>query len=63
MAKAILVSILLVSVALPVACARDGDPRRGLRRLLASLAAFCVLYLALVTLVYARLNVPEGITR
>lgn len=59
MAQAILASILLATVLLPVLAARDPDPRRGLGRVLQGFAVACVLYLAAVLLVYARFFPPE----
>ena len=55
MAQLLLTSILVATVVVPVLAAGDGDPRRGLRKALLYTAAFNVVYLGLVTLVFPRL--------
>ncbi len=59
MGNAILISIVAVTIVLPLACARDRSRRRGLKRVVAFLLAFGLLYVVLVTRVFARLYVPE----
>ena len=58
MGKAILISILVASVALPALGARDRNGARGLKRTLLLLLVFNVFYVALLLLVYAPSHVP-----
>jgi hypothetical protein len=57
--KLILASILIATIAAPVLGAGDADPRRGLKRTLLFLLLFNVVWLAMLTLVYARFYEPE----
>ncbi len=59
MGKLILGSILIATVAAPVAGARAPTPRRGLGRALLALLLFDVVWVALLTLVYATHYKPE----
>jgi hypothetical protein len=54
MGKAILISIVIGLIALPILAARDPNPRRGLKRALAGLAAFTILYAFLLAFVLPR---------
>lgn len=51
----LLLSIVFAAVGLPIAAARDPDPRRGLRRTLLRLFAFHVVYLFSVLYLWSRL--------
>ncbi|AHG87663.1 hypothetical protein J421_0126 [Gemmatirosa kalamazoonensis] len=55
MRKLILMSILLVSVGLPMVAARDRMALRGLRRTVVGFAAFVAIYVFLLVLVLPRL--------
>lgn len=59
MGKLILISVLVVTVAAPVLGSADPSPRRGLGRTLAILLAFNVIWLLLLTLIYATSYKPE----
>ncbi len=56
----LLLSILVVTVAVPALAARDANRRRGLWRMLLFLLLFDAAYLAYVTLGHASLFVPAG---
>jgi hypothetical protein len=51
----LLMSILIMSVALPMVAARDRSAVRGFRRLVVWMAAFNVLYLIGLLYIYPRL--------
>lgn len=53
-----MMSILIATVAIPAAAARDPSPRRGVRRMLLGLLAFDALYLAYVALLHAGWHAP-----
>jgi hypothetical protein len=53
--KALLMSILVATIALPANLARDPRPLRGLQRTLFWMAAFEVLYVLALVFVYPRL--------
>lgn len=55
MAKFLLMSVVLATVAIPAVTARDPMPRRGLRRTIVGLMAFNVLYAFLVIFVYPQI--------
>jgi hypothetical protein len=55
MAKVILVSILVATIAIPMRAARDPSPARGLVRAALWFAVFDVLYLLATVYVYPRL--------
>jgi len=55
MGKLLLASVLLATVAIPVAAARDPDPRRGLERALWQTLLFDAAYALAVLFVYPRL--------
>ena len=55
MAKLLLVSVLIASVAIPALAARDPDPRRGLKRALWQTLLFDTLYALAVLYVYPRI--------
>jgi hypothetical protein len=54
MAQAILLSLLVATIALPVRAAREKNPRKGLRRAIVSVAVFNAIYLLLLIFVYGR---------
>ena len=58
MVKLILISVLMVTVTLPLLAAREPNGRRGFKRMLLGLLLFNLFYAALVTLVVTR-YVPE----
>ncbi|MDQ2644210.1 MAG: hypothetical protein M3020_10370 [Myxococcota bacterium] len=55
MAKLLLMSVVLVTAALPAFTARDPQERRGLGRAILGLVAFNLVYAALVAVVYPRI--------
>jgi hypothetical protein len=55
MQKFLLASILFANLAIPIWASREGNPRRGLKKAVASMLAFDVLYLAALLLIYPRL--------
>jgi hypothetical protein len=55
MAKLLLLSVVLMSVWLPVMTARDSNPRRGLRRMVHGLVLFNIFYVFAVLVIYPRL--------
>jgi predicted membrane channel-forming protein YqfA (hemolysin III family) len=55
MQKLILLSILVITVAVPVIAARDANPRRGLRKALSWTAVGVVTYTLAVVFIYPRL--------
>lgn len=59
MGKIVLMSLILGTVAIPVLCARDRNPRRGLKRLL---LFFCLGIVAYVEFVL-RLYIPANLER
>lgn len=59
MAKGILMSILLVTIAAPVLAARERSARRGFTHLVLVMFLFSIVYVLLVTQVYAKYWVPE----
>jgi hypothetical protein len=59
MGKLILISVLVATVAAPVLGSADPSPRRGLGRTLAFLMVFNVIWLLLLTLIYATFHKPE----
>ena len=59
MKSALLLSVLVATVAIPVMVARDANPMRGLRRMLLLLLAFNALYVAYLTLVHPVAFVPK----
>jgi hypothetical protein len=56
MQKLLLNSILVATIAIPAMCARDRNPRRGLRRAIFYTAAFDLAYLVGVLFIYPRLH-------
>jgi hypothetical protein len=54
-----MMSILLFTVAVPVVAARDGNGRRGARRMLLGLLAVNALYLAYVSVIHVAVTVPQ----
>jgi hypothetical protein len=54
----LLMSVLLMSFALPAALARDANPRRAVKRLLVLLLVTNAIYLAYLTLVHPETYVP-----
>ena len=59
MKSALLLSVLVATLAIPVLVARDPEPGRAVRRMLALLLAFNALYVAYVTMVHPVLFVPH----
>lgn len=55
MAKLILGSVLVASIAIPALAARDPNPRRGLKRALWQTLIFDTLYALAVLFVYPRI--------
>ncbi|MEP7347224.1 MAG: hypothetical protein ABI877_18275 [Gemmatimonadaceae bacterium] len=56
LAKLLLMSILIATVALPLLAAHDPVPRRALRRVVVWLAAFNVCYLLAILYVLPRVS-------
>jgi hypothetical protein len=54
----LLMSVLLMSFALPAVLARDANPRRAVKRLLVLLLVTNAIYLAYLTLVHPETYVP-----
>lgn len=59
MGKALLLSVLVATVAIPALGASDPKPRRGLRWVLAVLLVFHVVYVGAVAFIHAPNNIPE----
>jgi hypothetical protein len=59
MDKLVMMSILVATVAGPVAFARDASPIRGLKRTLLFMFVFQLLYVAYVTVVHTTYHVPQ----
>ncbi len=55
MGKAILFSILVATIAVPMRAARDPSPVQGLRRAIVWMAGFNLLYLIAFIYIYPRL--------
>jgi hypothetical protein len=53
--KLLLISILLVTIILPIAAANDPDPRRGLRRTVVGFCVFMCLWVFSLLFIYPRL--------
>ncbi len=58
MGKAIVISLILVSMIAPGVAARDRNGGRGLRRMLATLLVFTVVYALYLFYVHAPSHVP-----
>jgi hypothetical protein len=58
MGSAILISMIIATVAAPTIAARDPSPRRGLKRTLLFVAVFDLVWVALVVFVFTGF-VPE----
>ena len=56
MSKAITLSILLAMFWIPIACARDPKPHRGLRKTTRWFSAYCLIYVVFVLYVAPRLG-------
>jgi hypothetical protein len=54
----LLISVLLAGLAIPIAAARDANPRRGVRRMFVLLLAFNVAYVVYLTFLHVRWFVP-----
>lgn len=54
MARPLLLSVLLATLALPLLAAREPDARRGLQKLLARMGAFAIFYWLVVMFVTPR---------
>lgn len=59
MKSLLLISVVFAAIAIPLLSARDPNPGRGLRRMMAMFFAFNALYLAYLILVHTRLFVPH----
>jgi hypothetical protein len=55
----LLLSVLLAAIGIPALGARDPNPRRGLRRVLAALLVANALYVAYLTQLHPVLFVPS----
>ena len=55
MEKAIVLSMVAMTFAIPIFFAREGREKRGLRRTLLAFGLFCVVYVVLVLVVAPRL--------
>jgi hypothetical protein len=55
MAKALLLSVVIAMIAIPVFAARDHSPRRGLKKTLFLIAVFNLFYLFAVRYIYPHL--------
>jgi len=53
--KLLLFSCVIMMVAIPVACAREKDARRGFQRMVLLIVAYNLFYLFLVRFIYPRL--------
>jgi hypothetical protein len=57
--KLILLSLILVTIAVPAWASKDAQPRRGLKKALLALAVFAVFWLLLVKYLYPKLYYPD----
>ena len=55
MQKALLTSILVATIAIPIVAARDERPRRGLQRAVLGMVLFDLLYMVACVVLYPRL--------
>jgi hypothetical protein len=55
LAKLLLFSTVLMMVAIPAACAREKDARRGFQRMVLLIIAYNLFYLFAVRFIYPRL--------
>jgi hypothetical protein len=55
LAKLVLFSVVIMMVAIPAACAREKDARRGFQRMVLLIVAYNVFYVFLVRFIYPRL--------
>jgi hypothetical protein len=55
MQKLLLISVLMATVAIPLACAKDRSAKRGLKKTIVAVTIFNVLYLFSVLHIYPRL--------
>ena len=53
--KLLLLSIVIMLVTIPIVCAADASPRRGLRKAVALMFAYSLIYLFAVRFIYPRL--------
>ena len=58
MGKLLLISICVATIAIPSLCAREPNPRRGIKRMLLWMLVFNALYLGYLL----RFYVPENLT-
>jgi hypothetical protein len=56
MAKLLLLSVIVGVIAIPILSAGDANPRRGLRKTVAIVAVFNLLYLLAIRFIYPHLN-------
>lgn len=55
MAKLLLLSTVLVSIALPIVAAKDQNPRRGMRRVVRGMLLYNAFYAFAVLVIYPRM--------
>jgi hypothetical protein len=60
MDKLAMLSVLFATAAIPVAFARDADPRRGVKRMIVALAAFYCVYVGYVGWIHTAYFVPKA---
>lgn len=56
MAKLLLLSTVLVSILLPILAAKDGSPKRGMRRLVHGMILYNLFYVFAVLVIYPRMG-------
>lgn len=56
MAKLLLLSTVLVSILMPILCAKDPNPKRGLRRLVQGMVLYNAFYVFAVLVIYPRMS-------
>lgn len=56
MAKLLLLSTVLMAILMPILAAKDGNPRRGLRRLVHGMVLYNIFYLFAVLEIYPRMG-------
>ena len=55
LSKLLLFSVIIMMVAIPAACAREMDARRGFRRMVLLIIAYNLFYLFAVRFIYPRM--------
>jgi hypothetical protein len=56
MAKLLLLSVIMGTIAIPILTAMEANPRRGLFRAISIVAAFNLLYLLVLLFIYPHLS-------